>query len=241
MPRRFRAPVAIVIGAVVVLAAWVAAPAARAHPLDRLTQHLLVNLEAEEIRLTLAIGGGMLANEVVLADLDRDGDGRVTEREIAAWRQMVLERLTITIDGEPVFPDTSRVEVLVPDLHDFHVGLKPLMLSVPVRLEASGGPADHYLAVRNDYRVDRSDFQFAVGAGSGTDVLDAGWPSAITRVAFRVDPSLTGDSRSTVAAAETWGASGVIAKAEQAFSREKTPRFVLAMLGVFFAGPRLPG
>lgn len=235
MPRRFRAPVAIVIGAVVVLAAWVAAPAARAHPLDRLTQHLLVNLEAEEIRLTLAIGGGMLANEVVLADLDRDGDGRVTEREIAAWRQMVLERLTITIDGEPVFPDTSRVEVLVPDLHDFHVGLKPLMLSVPVRLEASGGPADHYLAVRNDYRVDRSDFQFAVGAGSGTDVLDAGWPSAITRVAFRVDPSLTGDSRSTVAAAETWGASGVIAKAEQAFSREKTPRFVLAMLGVFLA------
>jgi nickel/cobalt transporter (NicO) family protein len=212
----------------------IAIESAAAHPLDRLNQHLLVDLRQDDVRLTLAIGGGMLANEMVLDELDPSGNRQLSQAEITAWRDQVLDRITITIDGESVVVDRARVDVLIPGLAEFHVGLRPIMLIIPVEVPSAGAPADRYLAVRNDYRVDWSDFQFAVAAGDGTSLLDAAWPSAITRVAYRVDPALSGTGESsTVTSAEAWGATGVIAKAERVFSQEKTPKLIFGMLGIF--------
>ncbi|MER3436434.1 MAG: hypothetical protein C4346_01740 [Chloroflexota bacterium] len=56
--------------------------AGSAHPADRLAQHLLIQLTPTEVRISLAMGGGILANDAVLSTLDRDGDQVVSEREI---------------------------------------------------------------------------------------------------------------------------------------------------------------
>ncbi len=82
---------------------------AAAHPADRLKQHLVVGLTATEARLSLTIGGGILANELVLADLDPNGDGTVDDAERNAWIGDVLSDLRVTLDGRdiPLDPTTS--------------------------------------------------------------------------------------------------------------------------------------
>ena len=83
-----------------------------AHPADRLKQHLVVGLTATEARLSLAIGGGILANELVLENLDPNGDGTVDAVERTAWVAHVLSDLRVTLDGRDVPLDPAATATL---------------------------------------------------------------------------------------------------------------------------------
>ena len=65
----------ILIPAALALALLTMASPAGAHPLDTLGQLFTVQLGPEMTEVSLTIGGGMLANEMVLQDLDSNGDG----------------------------------------------------------------------------------------------------------------------------------------------------------------------
>lgn len=205
-----------------------------AHPADRLKQHVFVGLAASEMRLTLAMGGGILANELVMDDLDPDGDGVVTEVERHAWIESVLRNLRVTLNGTDLALDPARVETTIPPLDDFHVGVSPLIVSVPIAIPDGVGDAEQRLIVRDDYHLDRTDFQLDVETNPGATLIDKSWPGRTVRVAFSVDPTQAGvAAKPDAASADTWGKGGVIARAKAVLERPKSPGLIALLIGVF--------
>ncbi|HEY7030939.1 MAG TPA: hypothetical protein VH482_06420 [Thermomicrobiales bacterium] len=206
-----------------------------AHPADRLKQHLVVGLGPSSAQLSFAIGGGILANELVLADLDPNGDGTVDPAERSAWIAGVLGDLRVTLDGRDVPLDPAAVSTQLPKLDDFHLGLSPLVLILTVPIPATDGKADHRLIVRDDYHLDRTDYLLDVQTASGAEVVDQSWPGRTVRIAFAADPALAvaGADDSVPDAARVWGKGGVIGKAKTILERPKSPALLVTLIAVF--------
>jgi ABC-type nickel/cobalt efflux system permease component RcnA len=227
--RRFIAISFVVLGLVI------ARPfEASAHPLDQLTQHLFVELRPTEVDLTVAVGGGLLANELVLSQLDPDGDGTVTDLERANWLRLWTETLTITLDRTPAVVDAAQIALSIPPLEDFHLGLTPMLLSFTVPLPGSGPEAQHLLSIRNDYLINRTTYRINVESGDGTEMVDQSWPGSAMRIAFTADPSvLPGERGDAAQAAREWSGSKLLSRARELLEHDKTPGFVLVLMAIF--------
>ena len=80
-----------------------------AHPLDRLRQHMLIDFSPDSVDFTLAIGGGVLATEIVEGDLDPDLNGAVTAAESAAFAQLVLDEIDLSVGPTMLRIDPASV------------------------------------------------------------------------------------------------------------------------------------
>src|SRR4051794_30570484 len=114
--------------ALLVIGAGFATPSS-AHPLDQLTQHLFVQLEPTQVELTVALGGGLLANELVLTHLNPNGDNTITPVEQRAWLERWSRNFSLSMDGKIVPVSADQLTVSVPSIDDFHLGVHPLLLS----------------------------------------------------------------------------------------------------------------
>lgn len=206
-----------------------------AHPLDQLTQHLFVDLRSTEVRFTIAVGGGVLANELVLSQLDANGDGEIAAAEQTAWLGRWARTFSLTLDGAPVPVDATTAQISVPAAEDFHIGTSPLLITFAAPLPTDGPVARHLIAVRNDYLINRTTYRIDIAAGAGTELIDKSWPGSSMRFAFTADPSVAATGGESVAAeaAREWSGSAVLEKARKALQHEKTPAFMLALLGIF--------
>jgi nickel/cobalt exporter len=204
-----------------------------AHPADRLKQHLVVGLTATEAHLSIAIGGGILANELVLADLDPNGDGTVDAAERNAWITRLLSDLRITLDSRDVPLAPAAVATTLPSLDDFHLGLRPLVLSLTVPLPATDAKTERRLTVRDNYHLDRTDYLLDVQTTSGAELLDQPWPGRTVRLAFTTDPALAGSGGAVPDAAAAWDQSGAVAKAKRILERPKSPALLTTLIAVF--------
>jgi nickel/cobalt transporter (NicO) family protein len=232
MPRRAWFIAIWIVAVAVFGAGWPRAVAA--HPADRLKQQIIVGLAASELRLTLAIGGGILANELVIDDLDPDRDGVVTDAERLAWIEAVLRDLRVTLNGTDVAIDPAQVETTIPPVEDFHIGVSPLVVSVPMPIPDGAADGEQRLVVRDDYHLDRTDFQLEVQANPGATIVDQSWPGRTVRIAFTVDPAQTGlAAKPDATSAESWGKGGVIARAKAVLERPKSPGLIGLLIGVF--------
>src|SRR6476620_11036140 len=92
---------AVAAFALVLIAAGFAGPIS-AHPLDQLTQRLFVQLEPTQVEITVAVGGGLLANELVLTHLNPNGDDTITPVEQRAWLERWLRNFSLSLDGNIV-------------------------------------------------------------------------------------------------------------------------------------------
>lgn len=230
--RALLSALALVLGGALFAGAG-AGPAA-AHPLDQLTQHVIVDLDPVTMQVSFALSGGLLANELVLADLDPDGDGRATTAERDAWLAAWARDAHLALDGVPVPVDPADIALTVPALADFHLGLAPIIVTVPVKLPPQTGGAPHRLVVGSDYLLERSGFKLDVRSRPGAALTDQSWPSRSMRLTFTTDPGLAvapGDT--TAAAASAWSTDGVAARAKRLLGRERTTPFVLVLLAIF--------
>jgi ABC-type nickel/cobalt efflux system permease component RcnA len=226
--RRLRfALLAIVSG--IIVAVLTTQPTA-AHPADELLQHLQIDLAPEHVDLTISIGGGVLAKELLLADLDADGDGSASEAEIARWSEDFAEHLAVSIDRQPVPLDPANAKVTVPDLQDFYLGLQPI--EVTYRLPASSAEgAEQLMIVSNTYRELRSAYTFDVSTSNDMGIVTMGWPSSENRVVYGLGIGRTAEASETSPTALASTALG--AKAAELFGRERTPTFFLVLLTTF--------
>jgi nickel/cobalt exporter len=233
LANRFSA-ISWIFGAILLVVSSFTPEPAAAHPLDRLKQELVVEIAPDRVTLTVALGGGMLANEVVLSDLDPDMDRVVSAMEQARWVNQFLANFSVTIDQKSQTIEADRVVLGIPDLDGFHLGLQPLVVTVNVSLADRMPNSKHLLVVENRYRVDRSDHIFSVGSDDGIRLLSQGWPSSMTKISFVNDPNATGSAGGTDASRIAgWSAGSIIERAANLLERRKTPAFVLAMLGAF--------
>lgn len=201
-----------------------------AHPADELLQHLQVDLSPRSIEITISIGGGVLAKEFLIADLDQDQNGDASAAEIATWSQTFVQHLAISIDRRPIPLDPAKASVTVPDLQAFHAGVQPI--EVRFRFPAIA-PADveQLMIVSNTYRSLRSSHTFDVSTTDGIGIVSQGWPSAENRVAYGL--GIGSPAGKSEISASALASTRLGARAAELFGRERTPTFFLVLLSTF--------
>src|SRR5262245_17787162 len=89
---------------------------ASAHRLDEYLQATRVSLATNRIDLSLDLTPGVAVADQVLAAIDKNRDGRVSDDERAAYAQSVLTDLRIGLDEKSL--KLSLVDVSFPALHE---------------------------------------------------------------------------------------------------------------------------
>ena len=97
-----------------------------AHRLDEYLQASLISLSRDRVELQLDLTPGVAVLPVVLAEIDRDADGNLSETERASYAAQVLGDLSVALDGEPVM--LALVRSRFPELRAMREGLGVIRL-----------------------------------------------------------------------------------------------------------------
>jgi hypothetical protein len=75
---------------------------ALAHRLDEYLEATLVSVEKTRVQAQITLTPGVAVYPIVLADIDTNADGVISETEQRAYALLVLRDLSLTIDGRPL-------------------------------------------------------------------------------------------------------------------------------------------
>ena len=117
-----------------------------AHRDDEYLQATLVAIEPSSVRLQINLTPGVAVAEQVIAQIDRDRDGEISENEAAAYAESLQRDLTLRIDGQKFDLTLTASEFVPPE--ELRTG------SAIIRMEfsASFGPlaaGPHRLTLEN--------------------------------------------------------------------------------------------
>jgi len=73
-----------------------------AHRLDEYLQATLISVEKDRIQVEIRLTPGIAVLPIVLAKIDADGDGIISQAEQRAYAQRILQDLPLSIDGDPL-------------------------------------------------------------------------------------------------------------------------------------------
>jgi nickel/cobalt transporter (NicO) family protein len=227
--------VAISLLAIVLIAFGGEPRTARADPLDQINQYITIDLDPVTTIVSIAMSGGIIANEAVLKQLDTNGDNVASPAEQQAWIKSWVENMHVSLDEHDVAIDPSTVALTLPsDLKDFYYALDPLVVSFPVHMPAQSGEKTHRLTVEDQFMLDWSTFQLDVNSRAGVDKTDQSWPGRTVNIAFDTNPALsTGSTNRATKAASEWSGNWIVDRANSLLRHKRTPLFIVVMLGVF--------
>jgi hypothetical protein len=99
---------------------------ATAHRLDEYLQAALVSVEKDRVEVSLRLVPGVAVSAAVLASIDSNGDGNLSETEKRAYAERVLGDLSLSVDGTPLKPklvamNFSPAEQMREGLGEIHV------------------------------------------------------------------------------------------------------------------------
>lgn len=101
-----------VLGALALLVTLLAPPrAALAHPLDVYLQATYITVSPTEIVVELDLTPGVLVAPEVLAALDSDGDGQITDAESSAYVDAILSNVVLQVDGQSTPLTVTRIDM----------------------------------------------------------------------------------------------------------------------------------
>ena len=123
--------------------------AAQAHRLDEYLQATRIGLSSDRIELTVELTPGSSIGSRILALIDEDGDGRVSDLEARGYAARVVQDLRLELNGRSCTLRVVRVDVpaaadLVDGMGTIHLDLEAVDLSL-----ASGRSS---LTFRNDHQ-----------------------------------------------------------------------------------------
>jgi hypothetical protein len=105
-----------------------------AHRLDEYLQGALLSVEKSSLQVQLTLTPGVAILPIVIADIDADKDGTISESEQRAYVGHVLRDLSLAIDGHRLTPELSSMRFpAIEDMKEgrgeiqieFHAGLPP--------------------------------------------------------------------------------------------------------------------
>jgi hypothetical protein len=85
-----------------------------AHRDDQYLQATLVAIEPSGLRLQINLTPGVAVAEQVLAEIDRDRDGAISQNEAAAYAELIKRDLALRIDGRTLELKLSASEFVEP-------------------------------------------------------------------------------------------------------------------------------
>ena len=83
---------------------------AAAHRVDEYLQATIIAVEKDRVRADLYLTPGVGVLPVVLADIDADGNGVLSEGERRAYAERVFGDLAVTLNGERLLPRLVSME-----------------------------------------------------------------------------------------------------------------------------------
>lgn len=150
------------------LAETLPAQEASAHPIDEYVQNTYIDLAPDRTTLQINLTPGVIVAPEVLALIDADGDGEISEAEGEAYaKNAVLQNIALEVDGEP--QPLTLVDSSFPTPLDMSAGMGTIRLWVAAEAPA-GSPGDHSLSYRNGHEPVNS--RYLVNAFRASDEVE---------------------------------------------------------------------
>lgn len=141
------------LAVVAVIIASLATPAS-AHRVDEYLQATLISVEKDHVELFMRLTPGIAVSSIVLASIDTDGDGVISETEKRAYAERVLADLSLTVDGNRLTP--RLVSVDFPDVEEMKEGLGEIRIAFTADLPRSA--ANRKLVLENHHQSEIAAF-----------------------------------------------------------------------------------
>jgi nickel/cobalt transporter (NicO) family protein len=158
------------LGLTWLLAATLPAREASAHPIDEYVQNTYIDLAPDSTTLQIDLTPGVLVAPEVVALIDTDGDGEISEAEGETYaNDAVLGDVALEVDGEP--RPLTLVDSSFPTPLDMGAGMGTIRLQVAPEAPTGSSPGDHSLSYRNDHEpIDNS--KYLVNAFRASDEVE---------------------------------------------------------------------
>lgn len=150
--RRSSAPAPVSVAIILALVVAVAgATSVSAHRLDEYLQAARLGIDPDRVELQLDLTPGVALADRIVAEIDRDRDGLLSDDEFRAYAAVVQTGITLAVDGRRVEP--QLVETRLPAVGTIAQGTGTIQLRWVAQLPAlSAGP--HQLFFRNAHHRD---------------------------------------------------------------------------------------
>jgi hypothetical protein len=99
---------------------------ARAHRLDEYLQATILSVDSGRVDATMRLVPGIAVSAAVIASIDTNGDGIISEAEQQAYAQRVLRDLSLSIDGQPLA--LRLVSASFPSLEEIRQGIGEIQI-----------------------------------------------------------------------------------------------------------------
>lgn len=123
--------------------------AAFAHRIDEYLQATIFSLEANRVQASMRLIPGVQVSASVIAAIDANGDGNLSDGEERAYAERVLSDLTITIDNKRATP--KLISWSFPPTAEMRDGLGEIHIEYAVDLQSGG--LDRSLVVANHHQI----------------------------------------------------------------------------------------
>lgn len=130
--------------------AW--APSASAHRLDEYLQATRISIATDRVDLEIDLTPGAAIAEKVLAWIDTNGDGRISDAEVEAYAEEMLHSVRLKVDGRPA--SVELVKISFPEWSDVRLGVGMIRLRAAAKILAA--PGQHVISFLNTHRPESS-------------------------------------------------------------------------------------
>jgi HupE / UreJ protein len=123
----------LVVAAAILLS--LGAPAS-AHRLDEYLQATMISVEKDHVQASMRLIPGVAVSSTVLASIDTNADGVISETEKRAYAKQVFEDLSLTIDGNSLRPRLVSVDFA--EVEQMKEGLGEIQIEFTADLPGDG-------------------------------------------------------------------------------------------------------
>ncbi len=109
----------------------------RAHRLDEYLQATIFSLEEAKVGAFMRLVPGIAVSSEVIARIDSNGDGIISEAERQAYARQVLHDLSLSLDGVPLQPRIVSVDF--PTVEEMKQGLGEIQIEFTANLKPATG------------------------------------------------------------------------------------------------------
>jgi len=126
-----------------------------AHRLDEYLQGTILDIDKSQVRAQMTLTPGVAVFPILIADIDIDANGAISETEQRAYGRRVLQDLSLAIDGHPLTPEL--VSIRFPTIDEMKEGRGEIQLDFYADLPPGDG--NRRLTLENHHHSGISAYQ----------------------------------------------------------------------------------
>jgi hypothetical protein len=178
-----------------------------AHRLDEYLQATLLSVSKHAVTAEMTLTPGVAVYPVVLAEIDKDADGVISDSEQRAYGERVLHDLLLAVDGHRLTP--RLVSLAFPSVEQMKDGLGEIRIAFAADL-IRGGP-NRTLTLENRHIAGISAYQVNCLAPDDRDIRVLGQRRNYTQSFYELDYAQAGVRSASLFGADRGGWMAVLA------------------------------